>query len=307
MKILLQNFQSPGDILMLTACVRDLKKAHPQINVNCNTSAQELWQNNPNLDLTVNRQTADKIIKMQYPLIHTSNKGAHHFIHGFHQFLQQKLNIRIPVTALKADVYLSEFEKQLNLIGDDKPYWIIDAGYKNDFTCKMWQYQRFQEVIDRTKDKIRWVQIGASEHNHKPLKNVINMVGKTNHRQLISLMYRASGVLTPVSYPMHLSTMQWKDHPNRNRPCVVIAGAREPSVWQQYTCHQFIHNCGALPCSFSGGCWKSRVEKLGDLSDKNNSLCEYPVKTSSGQVIPKCMDMITVDQVIRRIYLYLEN
>jgi hypothetical protein len=72
-------------------------------------------------------------------------------------------------------------------------------------------------------------------------------------------MWRASGVLTPVSYPMHLSTMQWKDHPNDKRPCVVIAGAREPSVWEQYTCHQYIHNCGVLNCSKKGSCWKSRV------------------------------------------------
>jgi hypothetical protein len=57
------------------------------------------------------------------------------------------------------------------------------------------------------------------------------MVGKTNHRQLVNLMWRASGVLTPVSYPMHLSTMQWKDHHDEKRPCVVIAGSREPSVW----------------------------------------------------------------------------
>jgi hypothetical protein len=28
-KLILRNFQSPGDILMLTAAVRDLHRAHP--------------------------------------------------------------------------------------------------------------------------------------------------------------------------------------------------------------------------------------------------------------------------------------
>lgn len=310
MKLLLQNFQSPGDILMLTACVRDLKKFHPEIQVNCNTSAQPIWENNPNLNKNINSRTADHVIRMQYPLINSSNKGAHHFIHGFHQFLEKILNLRIPVTDMKVDVYLSLaeiYDQYINSIVDNKPFWIVDAGYKNDFTCKMWEFDRFQQVIDRTKDKIRWIQIGSEQHNHQRLNNVIDMVGKTNHRQFINLMWRASGVLTPVSYPMHLSTMQWKDHPDRYRPCVVIAGSREPSIWEQYNCHQFIHNCGALPCSFSGGCWKSRIEKLDDNDGKNQSLCMNPVKSQSGQTIPKCMDLITVDQVVRRIELYLDN
>jgi ADP-heptose:LPS heptosyltransferase len=43
MKIFLKQFQSPGDILMLTSAVRDLKKSHPEFRINCKTSAQELW------------------------------------------------------------------------------------------------------------------------------------------------------------------------------------------------------------------------------------------------------------------------
>jgi hypothetical protein len=37
------------------------------------------------------------------------------------------------------------------------------------------------------------------------------------------------------------------------------------------------------------------VEKLNDGSHQNNSLCVHPVKTKSGQMIPKCLDMISVD------------
>lgn len=310
MKIFLKQSQSPGDILMLTAAVRDLKRAQPNYQINCKTSAQELWQNNPYLDRSVNEQNADKIIQCHYPLIHKSTQGAYHFIHGFRLYLQEQLNIKIPSGEFMVDVHLSQQEKKDEFICnvvDNKPFWIIDAGYKNDFTCKMWQFSRFQQVINKTKDKIRWIQVGSSEHNHKILDNVINMVGKTNHRQFVNLMWRASGVLTPVSYPMHLATMQWKDNPDKKRPCVVIAGSRQPAVWQQYTCHQFIHNCGALNCSFKGSCWKSRVHKLNDGSHQNNSLCVNPVLTSSGQIIPKCLDMIDVDEVIRRIMIYFNN
>ena len=315
MKLFLKETQSPGDILMLTSTVRDLKKSHPEYQINCKTSAQELWNNNPYLDTSINESNADKIIEMHYPLIHRSTQGQFHFMHGFRLYAEEQLGIKIPAGNFCVDVHLSEQEKNdpyilniLNEIPKEKKVWLGDFGHKNDFTAKFWEHSRFQEVVNMTKDRIAWIQIGASNHVHKPIENVINLVGKTTHRQLISLMYRVDGVLTPVSYPMHLSTMQWYNHPDdHHRPCVVIAGSREPSIWEQYTCHQYIHNCGILPCSKRGACWKSRVVKLNDGSKQDNSICINPVTTQSGQVIPKCLDLITVDEVVRKIHLYLDN
>ena len=314
MKLFLTQGQSPGDILMMTAAVRDLKKSHPECLINCKTTCNELWDNNPYLDRSVNERNADTVIDMHYPLIHSSTKGAYHFIHGFRLYLEEQLGVKIPSGEFKVDVHLNAHEKNdpyIHNIVDGcragRRLWLVDAGHKNDFTAKFWEFARFQEVVDRTKDRICWVQIGSANHNHKPLQNVVNMVGKTSHRQLLSLMYIADGVLTPVSYPMHLSTMDWCGHANCHRPCVVIAGAREPAVWEQYTCHQYIHDCGVLPCSMNGACWKSRVVKLNDGSNNDNSLCVFPVRTPSGQFIPKCLDMITVDEVVRRICLYLDN
>lgn len=310
MKIFATQTQSPGDIAIMTATIRDLRKSHPEIQINCKTTAQELWNNNPYLDRSITEQNADKIIQFHYPLIHQSTQGQFHFIHGFRKYLEDQLNIKIPAGDFCVDLHLSAQEMNdpyiLNIVGNE-PFWVVDAGHKDDFTCKMWEFARFQEVINKTCDRIRWVQIGASNHNHKPLDNVINLIGKTSHRQLISLMWRCSGVLTPVSYPMHLATMQWKDHPGQHRPCIVIAGSREPAVWEQYTCHQYIHNCGILPCSKNGACWKSRVVKLNDGSRQDQSLCMCPVTTPSGQIIPKCLDLITVDEVLRRIHLYIDN
>ena len=315
MKLFLKQSQSPGDILMMTTAVRDLKKSHPDYQINCRTTANELWDNNPYLDRSINERNADRVIDMHYPLINQSTQGQHHFIHGFRKYLEDQLQIKIPSGDFCVDVHLNNIEKHNPYVenifdgfnNDGKKVWLIDAGGKSDFTAKVWEFNRFQEVVDQTCDRIHWIQIGAGNHNHKPLKNVVNMIGKTNHRQFISLMYFSDGVLTPVSYPMHLATMQWKDHPNQHRPCVVIAGAREPSQWEAYPTHQYIHNCGILPCAMKGACWKSRVIKLNDNAEQNKSLCERPCTTASGQVIPRCLDMITVDEVVRRIYLYLDN
>ena len=68
MKYILKNYQSPGDIVMLTAAVRDLKLSHPEIEIDVDTAGPELWENNPH----ITKGLDGKIIKADYPLIHDS-------------------------------------------------------------------------------------------------------------------------------------------------------------------------------------------------------------------------------------------
>ena len=301
MRLLLRQLQSPGDILCLTAAVRDLHTTHQDWRINVQTSAMELWENNPHLDRSVTERDADMSIYCQYPAIHRSNERNIHFVYAFHEFLEDQLGVRIERGPGRCDVHLTEQEKHI-FDGMPRSTAIIDSGIKQDFTCKGWEVDRFQQVVDRTKDQWHWVQIGASNHLHRPLKGVENLIGKTTHRQLLALMYQASMVLTPVSYPMHLATMEWRY--GERRPCVVIAGGREPSAWEAYSGHQFLHRCGCYDCNRRGGCWRSRIVPLHDGSDKDKSICEHPVATGSGQFIPMCMDEITVDEVVRAIEAY---
>ena len=47
-KLILVNLLSPGDIMMMTAAVRDLHRAHPhQFITDVYTSVGEIWENNP--------------------------------------------------------------------------------------------------------------------------------------------------------------------------------------------------------------------------------------------------------------------
>jgi hypothetical protein len=49
-RLILRSFQSPGDVVMLTAAVRDLHAAHPgQFATDVRTSADGLWLSNPHL------------------------------------------------------------------------------------------------------------------------------------------------------------------------------------------------------------------------------------------------------------------
>jgi hypothetical protein len=104
---------------------------------------------------------------------------------------------------------------------------------------------------------------------------------------------------------MHLAAaVETKNGIPKNRPCVVIAGGREPMHWEAYTHHQFIHTNGALLCCDDGGCWKSRVKALGDGDerDRPENLCVDVV----GE-LPRCMDLIKPADVIRRIEMYFEG
>lgn len=310
-KLILENFLSPGDIVMLTAAVRDLHKCYPgQFQTDVRTPFNHIWENNPYIT-SLNESDSDvEIIECHYPLIQKSNDLPFHFIHGFIEFLNGRLDLKITPTLFKGDLHLSLIEKSRvsrvqELCNEDIPFWIVVAGGKNDFTVKWWDANRFQEVIDYFYGKIAFIQVGSADHHHPPLKNVIDLRGQTDLRQLIHLVYHSKGVLSPVTFLMHLAAaVEFKGDTSRNRPCVVVAGGREPPQWEAYPSHQFIHTVGSLPCCATGGCWKSRTLPIGDgdNNDRPENLCKNVVGT-----LPYCMDMITSEEVIRRIETYFDG
>ena len=89
-----------------------------------------------------------------------------------------------------------------------------------------------------------------------------------------------------------------------NRPCVVVAGGREPPNWEAYPTHQFIHTIGMLPCCAEGGCWRSRSVPLGDGDEKDEPkhLCVDVVNN-----LPRCMHLITPATVVEGIEHYLRG
>jgi ADP-heptose:LPS heptosyltransferase len=305
---ILRHFLSAGDVLMLTAAVRDLHAACPGAFVtDVRTPFPQLWENNPYVTRLEEKDAAVENIECHYPLIHRSNTTPHHFIHGFVEFLTERTGTRIRPTSFKGDIHLSAVERAApsrvaSLTGLDLPFWIVVAGGKYDYTIKWWHFRRFQQVVDHFRGKILFVQVGESEHYHPPLSGVLDLRGQCTIRELINLAYHSAGVLCPVTFLMHLAAaVELKSHPDRSRPCVVVAGGREPPQWEAYPAHQFIHTVGALSCCASGGCWRARTVPLGDGDEKDRpeSLCADVV-----QGLPRCMDMITAEEVIRRVDLY---
>jgi len=311
---------SPGDIVMLTAAIRDLKLGHPYLDIDVRTPAGEIWENNPHLSELDEKDPSVKSLYLDYPLIHDSNEGQYHFIHGYRKDIEHKLGISIKPTKFKGDIHISDTEKswisQLEEMSIKDDFWIIMSGGKSDFTCKFWNPKYMQEVVDHFKGLITFVQCGSNEKNkdvehiHPTLDGVINLIGRTDLRQFIRLIYHSVGVICPVTFSMHAAAaIEMKKTPPINRPCVVIAGGREPPQWEEYPNHKFLSTNGCLDCCDNGGCWKSRCQTIGDgdPKDQEKELCIYRVKVSDNLVIPKCMDMIKPKDVIRAIEQYYEG
>jgi ADP-heptose:LPS heptosyltransferase len=220
------------------------------------------------------------------------------------------LGLAIRPTMFHGDIHIAPIEKTWysqveEIVREPLPFWVIVAGGKYDFTIKWWDHSRFQQVVDHFQNRILFVQVGESGHEHPALQNVIDLRGKTDLRQLVRLVYHAQGVLCPVTLLMHLAAaVETRPEMPKNRPCVVVAGGREPPHWEAYPHHQFIHRAGALRCCEHGGCWKSRVRPLGDGDEKDlpEHCCVDVVDT-----LPRCMDLITAADAIRAIEIYFEG
>lgn len=310
-KIILKSFLSPGDVVMLTAAVRDLHLNNPGVfETDVRTTAMPLWDHNPFLTALSEDAQGIKSLDCHYPLINRSNQTPYHFIHGFQQFLGEKLGVPVNPTAFKGDVHLSPEERNQcsqvkEILGRDVPFWIVVAGGKTDYTIKWWHPDRYQEVVAHFKNRILFVQVGESGHRHPKLEGALDLRGKTSIRQFVRLMHHAQGVLCPVTFAMHLAAaVESRSDAPKNRPCVVVAGGREPVHWEAYSHHRFLHTQGALTCCQLGGCWRSRTVPLGDgdSKDEPKSLCVDVVRD-----LPRCMDMITSKMVIEAIESYFEG
>jgi len=209
------------------------------------------------------------------------------------------------------DLHLTEKEKATSLIkelyGLEK-YWVVAPGGKRDCTCKMWDWRRFQQVVNHFENRIKFVVIGKSNHLVEKLNGVIDLTDKFNKdiRGLIPLVYHAEGCVSGVTFLMHLAGAMPPRLNNERKPCVAIYGGREPTNFTAYCNHQILHTNGAFNCCENGGCWQSRVHALQKNADANKRMC-HSTEDVSGRTIQNCMNVITSDDVIRAIEKYYDG
>lgn len=276
--LLLRTDQFLGDVVAMTAAVWSLHRSHPgEYTTAVDSRWPEVFTHNPD----VVPVTSDSVeVRMHYPAIHRANQRGIHFMQGWCEFLGMALGTNVPLLTNRPHIYFMELQPPV------EDFWLVCSGGKRDMTNKRWGC--YQEVVYQLKGKVSFVQVGAEEDDHPRLNGAIDAVGKTSLRELFDYARRARGILCGVSLLMHLAAALEK-------PCVCIAGGREPVQWNTYPRQQLVHTVGALSCCRSGGCWKSRVVKLNDGAEQDKSLCENP--TLDDEPVGKCMALIRPAEV----------
>lgn len=304
-KLILTCFLSPGDLLTMTAAIHALHQTYPGMYLtDIKTSCDEIFSNNPDIQPIEYHDSEATIIEMHYPSIDRSNQHSTQFIRGYTDYLAERLQVKIDFQTNRPMLYFSD--EELKNAPLQSPYWIINAGGKRDYTCKQWPVEYYQDVVNKTKDSIQWVQIGENHQNHHTLDNVVNLIGKTSFRELMVLALHSSGAIGPVTALMHLMA-------GVEKPYICINGGREPIPWIQYQLQHTLHTIGLMDCCATGACWKSRVVELPlsamhpfDDAKLNVSLCKYPI-LDFVEPVAKCMARIQPSEVISILNRHIVN
>lgn len=181
------------------------------------------------------------------------------------------------------------------------------AGGMADLPTRTWQAARFQQVVDHFRGRLTFVQVGRDDVGIIPIDGAVNLIGKTDLRDLIRLVYYAEGVVCGASVAMHLSAAL-ETPPGRDvhRHCVVVASGREPAHQQAYPNHHVLRVHGGLTCCLAGACWRDAMPETECDSAPAAGYCVYPVYVESARPMPRCLDLVLASDVIRTIEACLD-
>ena len=313
-KYIIEFSLAPGDVIVSTALIRDLKRTYPDYQFDFRTNVSSMLIGNPHLTPLQDNDPDVEVVKLCYmeQMRKATTGDSLHFIEAFHRDFTAKTGLPVEALEAKPDLHMTIRERLEPPVSGR--YWVVMGGGKADFTVKHWEYTRYNEVVDRLHAYgLRFVQTGATKkgHTHPRIDQALPLVGWGYMRELVNLIYHSEGVICPLTCGMHIAAAF-------DKPCVVIAGGRESASWTAYCNgfdnfpkappvkveHQFLHTVGRLSCCERSGCWRNKVVQ----TDEDKNVCTKLATRPIGyQPLPLCMDMITVDHVVEAVLSYYEK
>lgn len=218
---------------------------------------------------------------MRNVLVNESNIKSFHFMNSYVECLRRELGIPLTLLVDRPYLYLDDYEKSFRpFLPPTGAYALISCGYKHDALCKFAGKNIYQDVVDHYRGRIQFVQVGQSKDCQFPLSGVVNLIDKTNNRELLQLAYHSQFGLGGVTFLHHV-------YAAFSKPYICVLGGRENYTWEHYRTNITLHTIGSLNCCISGGCWRG---------NDCLTLGEYKSET-----IPKCMEIIGSYGIIRAI------
>lgn len=305
----LVNDQCPGDVLVMSAAVHSLHRAYPREFVTAyDGTAREMFDFDPYLgprrDVIDGKPVEWRRVKMSYPLVDQCDERPIHFMEAYADFLSTVVRKRVPLLVNRPFAILSPQERGWipqveEVLGGRSKYWLVNAGYKEDYPAKWWGASNYQRLVDLLRGKVLFVQIGElpanGSHTHPKLRGALDMRGKTDLRQLMRMVFHSAGGVGPSTFLQHLCAAFEK-------PYVCIAGGREPLAWQHYRRQATLSTIGVTQCSKSRAglsCWCDSAQEIE--SRPSLSVCELPVISGEGEIVPACLESIRPERVAEEV------
>jgi ADP-heptose:LPS heptosyltransferase len=289
-ELILKQWQAPGDLVVMTIALRDLHLSYPTLfKTEVVSCYPEIFYNSP-YQSKVNENSSSVEIwykEQRKKLIH----GGFHFSDAFIASFNNKLSLKILKTTIWPEIYLTDDEKDpdyLKKFNIKKPYWVLNAGIKNDIPLKQYPPFFWQKVInylnnEKNKFGASIVQCGSTAAINPQFDGVIDLVGSTkNIRDYFVIMYHSNGSMGHVSLHMHVAAAFRK-------PCIIIAGGRESFRWESYPGQSFFDVIGRLDCAKEIGCWLEFPSECMKL-------------TKSG--VPLCYTLISPESIVTEVLKY---
>jgi ADP-heptose:LPS heptosyltransferase len=121
------------------------------------------------------------------------------------EYLSLRLNLKIDFQDYKPDIFFSDNEiiKMQKKFRLPKKFAVIQASGKTTFTeNKEWKFEKFQSVVNKTKD-INWIQLCTL--NDKKLDNVKSVYDNINLRELFFIIFKSEFVLCLEGFYNHIA------------------------------------------------------------------------------------------------------
>lgn len=291
LRVVIHNHQRLlGDRLLMTPLIRDLRATYPNWRLVVDVENDIAWRNNPHAEqiVTPGRSIEGKVDFTAHvgPMKATQGSRANglHITRAFAQSFILQSGLPVHDGPFKCDLHLSAAEQAWQPVSG--PCWVINCDTAN-MGAKRWVTERWRDLV-RLLPHITFVQVGLPQDTRIDLSdepNVIGLVGQTDERQLMALVAGATGCVSLVSSLQHIAAAF-------DKPCVVLAGGREPRSFCAYPAQHHIDRLGMLDCCRDRSCWKNSIEACVDREMFHPESGKV-VKTD----IPRCMRMIATEEV----------
>jgi hypothetical protein len=343
--VLFATFEGLREVVALSAVVRDLHVQHPGLFLtDVYTPRRQLWAHNPlittlpweavpdngaqspdtyavphsfNRIITSDSQLEVIVVESSHRTLRCSaaHASSKHLTEVMTEEVSSKLGSALSPTALHGHIVLHESEtsrpSRIEELGVSGPYWLVETGSDSRYSVNWWPMDAMQQVVNACRGLVTFVQVGLNVDYAPALEGVVSLVGCTDLREILKIMYHADGVVcgntalvdiaaaVPVNPNSPYSTRR-----GNKRPCVVIAGGDSTPLQYRYPHHEVLQTLGKLSCCQSTGCGKRVVRQLGEGGDEHpaDEYCTNVVRGSSNIRYAACRTAITPQMVIDAIH-----